>query len=98
MISILKLWVVEVVFGVFKVESYYKVYFEGGWYDILLFKLENLGFGYEIFGFVIIMNGNSIVIVEFWCKFIIIKYGNIRIELEVVVSSVKFVENVVDVV
>ncbi|CAN8232896.1 unnamed protein product [Cochlearia groenlandica] len=81
-----------------KVESHYKVYFESGWHETPLFKLENIGFGHEMPGPAIIMNGNSTVIVEPQCKAIITKYGNIKIEVESATSIVKLAENVADVV
>ncbi|AED94237.1 5-oxoprolinase [Arabidopsis thaliana] len=96
--SILKPRAVEAAPVTPKVERHYKVYFEGGWHDTPLFKLENLGFGHEILGPAIIMNGNSTVIVEPQCKAIITKYGNIKIEVEPATSSVKLAENVADVV
>ncbi|CAA7055676.1 unnamed protein product [Microthlaspi erraticum] len=96
--SILKPRPVEAAPGTPKVESHYKVYFESGWHETPLFKLENLGFGHEIPGPAVIMNGNSTVIVEPQCKAIITKYGNIKIEVESALSSVKLAENVADVV
>ncbi|KAM7273178.1 hypothetical protein ACFE04_027842 [Oxalis oulophora] len=65
-----------------KVERHYKVYFENGWHDTPLYKLENLGYGHVLPGPAIIMNGNSTVIVEPNCRAIITKYGNIKIEIE----------------
>ncbi|CAM8878817.1 unnamed protein product [Rhodiola kirilowii] len=81
-----------------KVEGHYKVYFETGWQNTPLYKLEALGYGHIIRGPAIIMNGNSTVIVEPKCKGIITKYGNIKIELESSASSVKVAEKVADVV
>ncbi|CAM8970857.1 unnamed protein product [Rhodiola kirilowii] len=81
-----------------KVEGHYKVYFETGWQNTPLYKLEALGYGHIIPGPAIIMNGNSTVIVEPKCKSIITKYGNIKIELESSASSVKVAEKVADVV
>ncbi|XP_010553896.1 PREDICTED: 5-oxoprolinase [Tarenaya hassleriana] len=96
--NILKPRAVEAAPGAPKIEGHYKVYFEGGWRETPLFKLENLGFGHEIPGPAIVMNGNSTVIVEPRCKAIVTKYGNIKIELESVTSNVKLMENVADVV
>lgn len=45
---------------------------------------EKFLWGYIIFGFVVIMNGNSIILVELDCKVIIFKYGNVYIEVVVV--------------
>ncbi|KAF8013717.1 hypothetical protein BT93_I1550 [Corymbia citriodora subsp. variegata] len=44
------------------------------------------------------MNGNSTVIVEPKCKATITKYGNIKIDIESAISSVKLAEKVADVV
>lgn len=81
-----------------KVDGHYKVYFETGWHDTPLFKLEDLGYGHVMPGPAIIMNGNSTVIVEPNCKAIITKYGNIKIEIESTSSMVKVSEKVADVV
>lgn len=81
-----------------KVDGHYKVYFETGWHDTPLFKLEDLGYGHVMPGPAIIMNGNSTVIVEPNCKAIITKYGNIKIEIESTSSTVKVSEKVADVV
>lgn len=84
--------------GAPKIESHYKVYFESGWNDTPLFKLENLAYGHVIPGPAIIMNGNSTVIVEPNCKAIVTKYGNIKIEIESISSTAKVDEKVADVV
>uniref|UniRef100_A0A3Q7HY45 5-oxoprolinase n=1 Tax=Solanum lycopersicum TaxID=4081 RepID=A0A3Q7HY45_SOLLC len=84
--------------GAPKIESHYKVYFESGWNDTPLFKLENLAYGHVIPGPAIIMNGNSTVIVEPNCKAIVTKYGNIKIEIESTSSTAKVDEKVADVV
>ncbi|XP_059305614.1 5-oxoprolinase 1 [Lycium ferocissimum] len=84
--------------GAPKIESHYKVYFESGWNDTPLFKLENLAYGHVIPGPAIIMNGNSTVIVEPNCKAIITKYGNIKIEIESTSNTAKVDEKVADVV
>lgn len=81
-----------------KVDGHYKVYFETGWHDTPLFKLEDLGYGHVMPGPAIIMNGNSTVIVEPNCKAIITKYGNIKIEIESTSCTVKVSEKVADVV
>lgn len=84
--------------GTPKVQGEYKVYFGNGWHNTPLFKLEDLGYGHVIPGPAVIMNGNSTVIVEPNCKAIITKYGNIKIELESSLVSVKVSEKVADVV
>ncbi|TMW89864.1 hypothetical protein EJD97_016537 [Solanum chilense] len=84
--------------GAPKIESHYRVYFESGWNDTPLFKLENLAYGHVIPGPAIIMNGNSTVIVEPNCKAIVTKYGNIKIEIESTSSTAKVDEKVADVV
>lgn len=84
--------------GTPKIEGHYKVYFENGWQDTPLFKLENLGYGHVIPGPAIIMNGNSTVIVEPNCSAPITKYGNIKIEIESSSSAAKVSDKVADVV
>lgn len=84
--------------GAPKIESHYKVYFESGWNDTPLFKLENLAYGHVIPGPAIIMNGNSTVIVEPNCKAIVTKYGNIKIEIESTSNTAKVDEKIADVV
>ncbi|KAK6779310.1 hypothetical protein RDI58_021494 [Solanum bulbocastanum] len=84
--------------GAPKIESHYKVYFESGWNDTPLFKLENLAYGHVIPGPAIIMNGNSTVIVEPNCKATVTKYGNIKIEIESTSNMAKVDEKVADVV
>lgn len=96
--NILKPRTLERALNIPKVEGYDKVYFGNGWHETPLFKLENLGYGHAIAGPAIIMNGNSTVIVEPNCKSIITKYGNIKIEIESALSTVKAAENVADVV
>lgn len=81
-----------------QVKGEYKVYFGSGWHNTPLFKLEDLGYGHVIPGPAIIMNGNSTVIVEPDCKAIITKFGNIKIEIESSLSTVKLAEKVADVV
>ncbi|CAN4116112.1 unnamed protein product [Withania somnifera] len=81
-----------------KIESHYKVYFESGWNETPLFKLENLAYGHVIPSPAIIMNGNSTVIVEPNCKAIVTKYGNIKIEIESTSNTAKVDEKVADVV
>ncbi|XP_061341150.1 5-oxoprolinase 1 [Gastrolobium bilobum] len=80
------------------VEGYYKVYFGNGWQETPLYKLEKLGYGRMMSGPTIIMNGNSTVIVEPNCRAIITKYGNIKIEIDSPLSSVKISDKVADVV
>ncbi|KAJ1387000.1 Hydantoinaseoxoprolinase, N-terminal [Sesbania bispinosa] len=80
------------------VEAYYKVYFGNGWQETPLYKLEKLGYGHLMSGPAIIMNGNSTVIVEPNCRAIITKYGNIKIEIDSPLSSVKISDKVADVV
>ncbi|KAK9132863.1 hypothetical protein Scep_012391 [Stephania cephalantha] len=81
-----------------KVEGDYKVYFEHGWHETPLFKLENLGFGHSLPGPAIIMNGNSTVIVEPGCRAVITKFGNIKIEIHSSPRITKVAEKVADVV
>ena len=80
-----------------KVEGHYRVYF-GSWHDTPLYKLENLGCGHAMQGPAIVMNGNSTVIVEPNCRAIITKYGNIEIEIDSPLSTVKVTDKVADVV
>ncbi|XP_015088183.1 5-oxoprolinase [Solanum pennellii] len=96
--NILKPRALDSALGAPKIESHYKVYFESGWNDTPLFKLENLAYGHVIPGPAIIMNGNSTVIVEPNCKAIVTKYGNIKIEIESTSSTAKVDEKVADVV
>ena len=79
-------------------ESSCKIYFSHGWQETPLYKLENLGYGHVLEGPVVIMNGNSTVIVEKDCKAVITKYGNIRIEIGASLSTVEISETVADVV
>ncbi|CAK8577994.1 unnamed protein product [Lathyrus sativus] len=80
------------------VEGYYKVYFGNGWQETPLYKLEKLGYGHKMSGPAIVMNGNSTVIVEPNCRAIITKYGNIKIEIDSPLSSIKISDKVADVV
>lgn len=96
--NILKLRALEPASGTPKVEGHYKVYFVNGWHHTPLFKLENLGNGHVMPGPAIIMNGNSTVIVEPNCKAVITKYGNIKIEIQSNLGTVKVAEKVADVV
>lgn len=80
------------------VEGYYKVYFGNGWQETPLYKLENLGYGHMMSGPAIIMNGNSTVIVEPNCRAVITKYGNVKIEIDSPLSSIKITDKVADVV
>ncbi|KAL6987567.1 5-oxoprolinase, variant 2 [Sarracenia purpurea var. burkii] len=99
--NILKPQALEPTSVVPKIEGHYKVFFDNGWHNAPLFKLEDLGYGHVIQGPAIIMNGNSTVIVEPSWKAIITKYGNIKIEIELSSSSsstVKVAEKVADVV
>uniref|UniRef100_A0A2K2AS26 5-oxoprolinase n=1 Tax=Populus trichocarpa TaxID=3694 RepID=A0A2K2AS26_POPTR len=96
--NILKPQVLEPTSGNLEVEGHYKVYFGNGWLDTPLYKLDNLGCGHVIPGPAIIMNGNSTVVVEPQCKAIITIYGNIKIEIESNMSTVKIAEKVADVV
>lgn len=80
------------------VEGYYKVYFGNGWQETPLYKLEKLGYGHMMSGPAIVMNGNSTVIVEPNCRAIITKYGNIKIEIDSPLSSIKISDKVADVV
>jgi 5-oxoprolinase (ATP-hydrolysing) len=79
-------------------ESSCKIYFSYGWQETPLYKLENLGYGHVLEGPVVIMNGNSTVIVEKDCKAIITKYGNVKIEIIASLSTVEISEKVADVV
>ncbi|XP_052173283.1 5-oxoprolinase 1 [Diospyros lotus] len=96
--NILRPRTLEPASGTPKVEGRYKVYFENGWNDTPLFKLEQLTYGHVIPGPAIIMNGNSTVIVEPKCKAIITKYGNIKIEIGSASSTLKVADKVADVV
>ncbi|OAY37713.1 5-oxoprolinase [Manihot esculenta] len=96
--NILKPQVLEPISGSPKVEGHNNIYFGKGWHHAPVFKLENLGPGHIIPGPAIIMNGNSTVIVEPNCKAIITKYGNIKIEIESNISTVKIAEKAADVV
>ncbi|CAL5420113.1 unnamed protein product [Camellia sinensis] len=96
--NILKPRALEPAPGIPKAKGHYKVYFENGWHETPLFKLEDLGYGHVMPGPAIIMNGNSTVIVEPNCKAIITKYGNIKIEIESTTNTVKLAEKVADVV
>ncbi|KAJ4978030.1 hypothetical protein NE237_008810 [Protea cynaroides] len=96
--NILKPRELEPVSGTPQVEGHYKVYFGNGWHETPLFKLENLGYGHILPGPAIIMNGNSTVIVEPKCKAIITRYGNIKIEIQTMSTTVKITEKVADVV
>ncbi|PON86239.1 Winged helix-turn-helix DNA-binding protein [Trema orientale] len=79
-------------------EGCFKVYFRNEWQDTPLFKLEKLSYGHLVPGPAIIMNGNSTVIVEPNCKAIITRYGNIKIEIEPIESTMKVLEKIADVV
>ncbi|PON52795.1 Winged helix-turn-helix DNA-binding protein [Parasponia andersonii] len=81
-----------------QVEGSYKVYFGNDWQDTPLFKLEKLSYGHVVPGPAIIMNGNSTVILEPNCKGIITKYGNIKIEIEPIASTLIVSEKTADVV
>lgn len=81
-----------------KAEQSYKVYFGNGWQDTPVYLLENLGYGHEIEGPAIIMNGNSTLLIEPVCKAVITKYGNIRIEIGSVPINSELVTKVADVV
>ncbi|XP_049406595.1 5-oxoprolinase 1 [Solanum stenotomum] len=96
--NILKPRALDAAPGAPKIESHYKVYFESGWNDTPLFKVENLACGHVLPGPAIIMNGNSTVIVEPNCKAIVTKYGNIKIEIESTSNTAKVDEKVADVV
>ncbi|XP_011002793.1 PREDICTED: 5-oxoprolinase [Populus euphratica] len=96
--NILKPRVLEPTSGTLEVEGHYKVFFGSGWLDTPLYKLDNLGCGHIIPGPAIIMNGNSTVVVEPQCKAIITVYGNIKIEIESNMGTVKIAEKVADVV
>ncbi|KAI4299138.1 hypothetical protein L6164_032626 [Bauhinia variegata] len=96
--NILKPRTIEPASGSPRIEGYYKVYFGNGWQETPLYKLENLGYGHVMSGPVIIMNGNSTVIVEPNCRAIITKYGNIKIEIDSPSSTVKISDKVADVV
>ncbi|KAJ7946767.1 5-oxoprolinase [Quillaja saponaria] len=96
--NILKPQALEPAFGSPKAEGYYRVYFGIGRQDTPLFKLENLGYGHVMPGPAIIMNGNSTVIVEPNCRATVTNYGNIRIEIESPLSTVKVADKVADVV
>ncbi|XP_010259955.1 PREDICTED: 5-oxoprolinase [Nelumbo nucifera] len=96
--NILKPCALEPASGSPQAQGHYNVYFGKGWHKTSLFKLENLGYGHILLGPTIIMNGNSTVIVEPGCKAIVTKYGNIKIEIQSVPTTVKVAEKVADVV
>ncbi|KAK2975095.1 hypothetical protein RJ640_014457 [Escallonia rubra] len=96
--NILKPRALEPALSTPKVQGKFKVYIGDGWHDTPLFKLEDLGYGHVMRGPAIIMNGNSTVIVEPLCKAIITKYGNIKIEIESTLDTVKVANEVADVV
>ncbi|KAI4296421.1 hypothetical protein L6164_036380 [Bauhinia variegata] len=58
-----------------EVEGHYQVYIAQRRHEAPLYKLDNLGYGHVLPGPVIIMNGNSSVIVEPNCRAIITKYA-----------------------
>ncbi|KAL5986167.1 5-oxoprolinase [Asimina triloba] len=84
--------------GIPEEEGRYKIYFKNGWHETPLFKLEKLGYGHILKGPVIIMNGNSTVVVEPDSKAIITEYGNVKIEIQSAPSTVEVAEKVADVV
>ncbi|KAJ1704338.1 hypothetical protein LUZ63_004117 [Rhynchospora breviuscula] len=84
--------------AVLKPVASYRVYFNSGWHNTPLFKLENLGFGDTMSGPAIIMNGNSTVIVEPDCLASITCYGNIKIQIGTVSDVILSDEKVADVV
>lgn len=96
--NILRPQAIEPVSGSPIIEGYYKVYFGNGWQETPLYKLEKLGYGHTMSGPAIVMNGNSTVIVEPNCRAIITKYGNIKIEIDSPLSSIKISDKVADVV
>ncbi|CAI5531542.1 unnamed protein product [Closterium sp. Naga37s-1] len=57
----------------------HRVYFEGGWRDTAVFRLEKLRWGHVVSGPAVILNGTSTVVVEPGCTAGITKYGNIVI-------------------
>ncbi|CAI5480798.1 unnamed protein product [Closterium sp. Yama58-4] len=57
----------------------HRVYFEGGWRDTAVFRLEKLRWGHVVRGPAVILNGTSTVVVEPGCSAGITKYGNIVI-------------------
>ncbi|PNY10004.1 5-oxoprolinase-like protein [Trifolium pratense] len=96
--NILRPQAIEPVSGNPIVEGYYKVYFGNGWQETPLYKLEKLGYGHMMSGPAIVMNGNSTVIVEPNWRAIITKYGNIKIEIDSPLSSIKISDKIADVV
>lgn len=80
-------------------EGQYKIYFENGWKDTPLFRLEKLVIGFALQGPAIIMNGNSTVIVEPDCQAMITAQGNIKIQINSASSnSVAVADSMADVV
>ncbi|CAI5519889.1 unnamed protein product [Closterium sp. Naga37s-1] len=57
----------------------HRVYFEGGWRETAVFRLEKLRWGHVVAGPAVILNGTSTVVVEPGCTAGITKYGNIVI-------------------
>ncbi|KAJ7540098.1 hypothetical protein O6H91_10G001300 [Diphasiastrum complanatum] len=60
-------------------ERLHQVYFGSGWHETPVYMLERLEYGHEIAGPAIIMNGNSTIVVEPYCKAFVTKFGNVRI-------------------
>lgn len=96
--NILRPQAIETASGSPIIEGYYKVHFGNGWQETPLYKLEKLGYGHTMSGPAIVMNGNSTVIVEPNCRALITKYGNIKIEIDSPLSSIKISDKVADVV
>ena len=61
----------------------HKAYFEEGWLETPVFRLEELGAGHEVAGPAIIMQGGSTVIVEPLCLARVTEHGDIRIRVGV---------------
>nr|ATG71135.1 oxoprolinase 1 [Juniperus procera] len=96
--NILKLVEMKEAIGEPKAELFYKVYFESGWQDTPVYVLKNLGYGHTIEGPAIIMNGNSTLLIEPFCKGVVTKYGNIRFEIGSVPIHTDMTTKVADVV
>ncbi|GAQ91252.1 oxoprolinase [Klebsormidium nitens] len=58
-----------------------RCYFESGWHDTPVYMLNKLQGGHTFEGPVVIMNGNSTILVEPGSSAAVTKYGNIRIDV-----------------
>lgn len=63
-------------------------YFEGGYQEIFVYLLVELGYGYKFYGFCFIIDSNSIILVELGCQVEVIKIGDICIFVGVEVFGI----------